>query len=111
MGTEIIPAMEQASIKLVQMKKKSKTDAMRDMKQLASQIHAQKVKGMNCHLAKLTTPMHCQIPVWVCSSVALRNLALMRHADFRISTSPLCRRSHPSCACPCWRLLCYKCLD
>ena len=62
------------------MKKKSKTDAMRDMKQvdflaisemashplgllfqLAGQIHAQKVKGMNCHLAKLTTPMICQV--------------------------------------------------
>jgi len=89
MSTEIIPAMEQASMKLVQMKKKTKAQAMRDMKQLAGQIHAQKVVGMNCHLAKLTTPMLCQIPVWVCSSVALRNLALMRHADFRISTSPV----------------------
>ena len=29
--------------------------------QLAGQIHAQKVKGMNCHLAKLTTPMLCQV--------------------------------------------------
>lgn len=89
MSTEIIPAMEQASMKLVQMKKKSKAQAMRDMKQLAGQIHAQKVKGMNCHLAKLTTSMLCQIPIWVCSSVALRNLALMRHADFRIATSPV----------------------
>ena len=65
-------------MKLVQMKKKSKAQAMRDMKQvgidinvivwqsnfpfqLAGQIHAQKVKGMNCHLAKLTTPMLCQV--------------------------------------------------
>jgi len=89
MSTDIIPAMEKASMKLVQMGKKSKPQAMRDMKQLAGQIHAQKVKGMNCHLAKLTTPMLCQIPIWVCASVALRNLALMRHADFRISTSPV----------------------
>ena len=30
--------------------------------QVAGQIHAQKVKDMNCHLAKLTTPMICQVP-------------------------------------------------
>jgi len=89
MSTDIIPAMEKASMKMVKMGKKSKPQAMRDMKQLAGQIHAQKVKGMNCHLAKLSTPMICQIPIWVCSSVALRNLALMRHADFRLSTSPV----------------------
>ena len=65
-------------MKMVKMGKKSKPQAMRDMKQvdvdnnvivgqwnfpfqLAGQIHAQKVKGMNCHLAKLSTPMICQV--------------------------------------------------
>jgi len=89
MSTEIIPALEQASIKMVQLKKRTKEQAMMEMKQVAGQIHAQKVKDMNCHLAKLTTPMICQIPVWVCASMALRNLTLMRHSDLRMAASPV----------------------
>jgi len=89
MSTEIIPALEQASIKMVQLKKRTKEQALMEMKQVAGQIHAQKVKDMNCHLAKLTTPMICQIPVWVCASMALRNLTLMRHSDLRMAASPV----------------------
>ena len=67
---------------MVQLKKRTKEQAMMEMKQVsvgvstqveswellflffqvAGQIHAQKVKDMNCHLAKLTTPMICQVP-------------------------------------------------
>ena len=67
---------------MVQLKKRTKEQALMEMKQVsvlsqytsramgiiifllqvAGQIHAQKVKDMNCHLAKLTTPMICQVP-------------------------------------------------
>ena len=37
----------------------------------------------------MTNCIILQIPVWVCASMALRNLTLMRHSDLRMAASPV----------------------
>lgn len=89
MNTEILPELNKAVNRRVAGGKMTKLEAKQEFNKIAKMIHTEKVRGMNCHIFKLTTPIVIQIPVWVMSSVALRNMVTMRYQDDWASTNPV----------------------
>jgi len=92
MNTEILPLLDRACSAKARVEGWSKEQARGQFQMAAKKVHAEKVRGMNCHLAKLTTPVLCQLPLWLCSSVALRNMAMMRHTPERLAELPMYER-------------------
>lgn len=89
MKTEILPALQKATDRQVMINKWSKKKAETSYRRVAGQLHRQKVKEYNCHLAKMFLPMYIQIPAWIFTSVAIRNMATMRHSMDRAMNSPV----------------------
>jgi len=89
MRTEILPALQKMTDRQVMVNKWSKKKAEKSYRRVSGQFHRQKVKEYNCHLAKMFLPMYIQIPAWIFNSVAIRNMATMRHSMDRSMNSPV----------------------
>jgi len=83
LNKELLPALEKASNRHVVLNRWSKKKATDNYRRVASQIRDVKVRDYNCHMSKMFLPMYIQIPVWVMSSIAVRNIAMMRHTTDR----------------------------
>merc|ERR1719318_475168 len=109
MKTEILPALQKMTDRQVMVNKWSKKKAEKSFRRVSGQFHRQKVKEYNCHLAKMFLPMYIQIPAWIFNSVAIRNMATMRHSMDRSMNSPVEERFYQmSAEGLAW---CYFCLN
>jgi len=89
MKDEILPALKTATNKHVVLNKWSKKKATANYRRVAAQFHVMKVREYNCHMAKMFLPMYIQIPAWVFTSMAIRNISLMRHSPDRAMDIPV----------------------
>jgi len=89
MKKEILPSLQRATNRQVLVNKWNKSKAEASYRRVAGQIHRQKVQEYNCHAAKMFLPMYIQIPAWIFTSVAIRNIATMRHSHERSMLSPV----------------------
>ena len=63
MNTEILPALKEAIDALVVKHKWGQEEARGEFREAAKKFHNEKVKGMNCHMAKMFTPVYIQVIV------------------------------------------------
>jgi len=89
MKNDILPALEKATNRHVVINKWSKKKATDNYRRVAAQFHIMKVREYNCHMAKMFLPMYIQIPAWVFTSMAVRNISLMRHSSDRVMDIPV----------------------
>lgn len=89
MKNDILPALEKATNRHVVLNKWSKKKATDNYRRVAAQFHIMKVREYNCHMAKMFLPMYIQIPAWVFTSMAVRNISLMRHSTDRLMDIPV----------------------
>lgn len=85
----ILPALKRATDRQVLINKWSEAKAKKSYNRVASETHREKVVQLNCHHAKLYTPFYIQIPIWVFTSIALRNMSILRASQERIATIPV----------------------
>merc|ERR1719369_821867 len=83
LNNQLLPALEKATNRHVVLNKWSKKKATDNYRIMARKIRDVKGGDYNCHMSKMFLPMYIQIPVWVLSSVAVRNIAIMRHTTDR----------------------------
>lgn len=89
MKTEVLPSLQRATNQHQVMKGWSKEKATKQFRMVAAQMHQLKVREYNCHMAKMFTPIFIQIPFWVFNSIAIRNMAILRHSPMRAEVSPV----------------------
>merc|ERR1719342_578223 len=89
MNKDLLPSLQKATDRQVLINKWSKKKAQASYRRVAAEIHRNKVLEYNCHAAKMFLPMYIQIPAWIFTSVAIRNLATMRHSEERKLLSPV----------------------
>eukprot|EP00092_Neocalanus_flemingeri_P009418 GFUD01010132.1.p1 GENE.GFUD01010132.1~~GFUD01010132.1.p1 ORF type:complete len:348 (-),score=86.68 GFUD01010132.1:718-1761(-) len=89
MKTDILPSLQSAVDRQVKVNKWAEKKARASYQRVAGQFHRQKVQEYNCHLAKMFLPVYIQIPAWIFTSVAIRNMATMRHSLERRLDSPI----------------------
>jgi inner membrane protein COX18 len=61
MNTEILPELNKAVNQRVAAGKVTKEEAKQEFNRVAKMIHTEKVRGTNCHIFKLMTPMLIQV--------------------------------------------------
>lgn len=89
MDQQIIPALRVEVSRHVRESNWSKQKAAASFQQHSQQLKHALIIQNNCHMAKLYLPAFVQIPVWVFTSVAIRNLSLMRETKLRFLTVPV----------------------
>lgn len=85
----ILPSLKKATDRQVFINKWTEAKAKKSFDRVAGQLHRDKVVELNCHHAKLYTPFYIQIPVWVFTSIALRNMSIMRASQDRLAEIPV----------------------
>jgi len=92
MDEEIIPELKRATSRHVVINKWTETQAKTSFRRVSKKIYNAKVIEHNCHFAKMFLPIYIQIPIWVFTSVGIRNMALMRASQDRAMTAPIDER-------------------
>jgi len=92
MDEKVIPALKHATNRHVAINKWSEEKAKFNFRRVSGDLWREKVIEYNCHFSKLFLPLYIQIPVWLFSSVSLRNLSTMRGSDLRLESVPMQER-------------------
>jgi len=89
MNRDILPSLQAAMRQHIVINKWSQARAETNYKKVGRKLQREMVLARNCGLSKLFLPVFVQIPVWVCCSVAVRNLSTLRHTADRAAARPV----------------------